>query len=64
MFDKLKEINSRPRPFQFYTAEELWANEHTSKKMLEYHLNEKIDLSSRNKDFIERSVEWIVSFFA
>ena len=63
MFDKLKEINSRPRPFQFYTAEELWANEHTSKKMLEYHLNEKIDLSSRKKDFIERSVEWIVSLF-
>ena len=44
MFDKLKEINSRPRPFQFYTAEELWANEHTSKQMLKYHLNEEIDL--------------------
>jgi SAM-dependent methyltransferase len=63
MFKEIKEINSRPAPFQFYTADELWANEHTSKKMLEYHLNESIDVSSRNMNFIERSVEWIVSHF-
>jgi 2-polyprenyl-3-methyl-5-hydroxy-6-metoxy-1,4-benzoquinol methylase len=63
MLKKLKEINSRPAPFQFYTADELWANEHTSKQMLEYHLNEAIDVSSRNKGFIERSVGWIVSQF-
>lgn len=63
MFKKLKEINSRPVPFQFYTAGELWTNEHTSRKMLEYHLNETIDASSRNKNFIDRSVEWIVSHF-
>ena len=63
MFKELKEINSRPSPFQFYTADELWTNEHTSKQMLEYHLNESIDASSRNKSFIERSVEWIVSHF-
>jgi len=63
MFDKLKEINSRPTPFQFYTAEELWTDDHTSMKMLEYHLNASVDLSSRNKDFIARSVKWIVSHF-
>jgi SAM-dependent methyltransferase len=63
MFKELEEINSRPAPFQFYTAKELWTNEHTSKKMLEYHLNESLDLSSRNKDFIDRSVKWIVSYF-
>ena len=63
LFKELKEINSRPTPFQFYTADELWTNEHTSKQMLEYHLNESIDASSRNKSFIERSVEWIVSHF-
>jgi len=63
MFKELKEINVQPAPFQFYTAEELWTDEHTSKKMLEYHLNESIDASSRNKNFIERSVEWIVSHF-
>ena len=63
MFKELKEITTRPAPFQFYTAYELWTNEHTSKKMLEYHLDETNDLSSRNKDFIECSVEWIVSRF-
>ncbi len=63
MFKELKEINSRPTPFQFYTADELWTNEHTSMKMLEYHLNESVDLSSRNKDFIASSVKWIVSHF-
>ncbi len=63
MFNELTEINSRPEPFQFYTADELWANEHTSKQMLEYHLNEAIDVSSRNKNFIECSTQWIVSQF-
>jgi 2-polyprenyl-3-methyl-5-hydroxy-6-metoxy-1,4-benzoquinol methylase len=63
MFKELKEINSRPSPFQFYTANELWTDEHTSKQMLNYHLNESIDVSSRNKDFIERSEKWIASRF-
>ena len=30
---------------------------------LEFHLNESIDVSSRNKDFIGRSVDWVVSHF-
>ncbi len=63
MYNELKKINVRPEPFQFYTADELWANEHTSKQMLEYHLNEDIDVSSRNSKFIERSVSWIISHF-
>lgn len=63
MFDTLKDINTRPAPFQFYTAEDLWTDEHTSKKMLEFHLNETMDLSSRNAEFIDRSVQWIVSQF-
>ncbi|MCG8549708.1 MAG: class I SAM-dependent methyltransferase [Desulfobacterales bacterium] len=63
MFDILETINQRPEPFQFYTAEDLWTDEHTSMKMLEYHLNESVDLSSRNKEFIDRSVKWIVSCF-
>ena len=63
MYKQLKEINKRPEPFQFYTAEELWANEYTSKKMLEYHLNESIDVSSRNINFINQSVDWISDRF-
>jgi len=63
MFKKLNEINARPAPFQFYTADDLWTNTHTSQQMLKYHLNENIDISSRNKRFIEQSVNWIVSHF-
>jgi len=63
VFKVLQEVNDRPVPFQFYTADELWTNEHTSKHMLKYHLNESVDASSRKKSFIERSVEWIVSHF-
>lgn len=63
MFNKLNKINERPEPYQFYTADELWTNEHISKQMLKYHLNEDIDVSSRNKKFIERSSTWIISHF-
>lgn len=63
MFDEIKEINSKPKPFEFYTANELWTNEHTANVMLEYHLSEDIDLSSRNKAFIERSAQWIIDYF-
>lgn len=64
MFRKLEDINTRPKPFSFYTASDLWTNEHTSKQMLAYHLNPDVNLSSRNADFINRSVDWIVSRFA
>lgn len=63
MFEELEIINIRPKPFEFYTASDLWANEHTSEQMLSFHLNEEIDISSRNAKFIDKSVEWIVSHF-
>ena len=63
MFKSLESINERPKPFEFYTIEELWNDEHTSKQMLKYHLNPDVDLSSRKTAFIDRSVEWIVSRF-
>jgi len=63
MFDDLEKINERPEPFQFYTASDLWTDEHTSAQMLSFHLNEAIDISSRNAEFINRSVEWIASVF-
>lgn len=63
MFNELLEINKRPEPFEYYSASELWTDEHTSQKMLEYHLNESIDVSSRNISFINRSVEWITEHF-
>ena len=63
MFEELERINERPEPFQFYTARDLWTNEHTSKQMLNFHLNEALDVSSRNAEFINRSVEWIANEF-
>ena len=63
MFNELREINEKPKPFEFYTAAELWTNEYTAKQMLQFHLNEDVDAASRNKEFINRSVEWIIDNF-
>ncbi|MFC1983058.1 hypothetical protein ACFLV5_04680 [Chloroflexota bacterium] len=63
MFEELERINTRPKPFEFYTASDLWADDYNSKQMLSFHLNEEIDVSSRNAAFIDRSVEWITSHF-
>jgi len=63
MFEQLEEINTPPEPFEFYTAGDLWTDEHTSKQMLKFHLDGETDVSSRNAAFIERSVGWITSHF-
>ena len=63
MFKKLEEINSRPAPFQFYTADTLWTDNHISKKVIESHLNEDIEVSIQNREFINHSVDWIVTHF-
>jgi hypothetical protein len=43
MFEELKEINSRPGLFEFYTADELWTNEHTAEQMLQYFSPETLE---------------------
>ncbi|MHC4757033.1 MAG: class I SAM-dependent methyltransferase [Planctomycetota bacterium] len=63
MFEELEKINARPEPFEFYTAPDLWTDEHTSNQMLMFHLNENVDLASRNAEFIDRSVQWITAHF-
>jgi len=63
MFKELENINKRPKPFEFYTASDLWTDEYTSKQMLTFHLDEGFDVSSRSTAFIDRSVEWIASHF-
>lgn len=63
MYQTLKRINTLPSPFSAYTAETLWNDPHTSKKMLAYHLDPDIEAASRSKHFIERSVEWIIKHF-
>lgn len=63
MFALLEQINQRPRPFECYTASDLWTDAHTSSRMLAWHLDEKGDIASRNARFIDRSADWIVSRF-
>jgi 2-polyprenyl-3-methyl-5-hydroxy-6-metoxy-1,4-benzoquinol methylase len=63
MFEKIEAINKKPKPFEFYTAAELWTNKHTAEQMLAYHLNDDIEASSRNSAFIEKSVSWIIEKF-
>jgi 2-polyprenyl-3-methyl-5-hydroxy-6-metoxy-1,4-benzoquinol methylase len=63
MFKTLEEINTKPEPFEYYSTKELWTDQYTSEKMLEFHLNDNIDAASRNKAFIERSASWIASRF-
>jgi len=63
MFEELEKINTRPEPFEFYSARDLWTDEHTSEQMLAFHLNEEIDVSSRNVAFIHKSVDWIAARF-
>ncbi len=62
-FEELEAQNSRPLPFEFSTAKDLWTDDHISKKMLSFHLDETLDAASRNAAFIERSIEWIASRF-
>jgi len=63
LFDALQKINEKPEPFQFYTADKLWTDPHIAQKMLEYHLDDSVDLSSRNSKFIDRSVQWMKERF-
>ena len=63
MFGKLKEINRKPEIFELYTADSLWVDEYRSKQMLDFHLNENIDLSSRKIEFINHSSSWIIDHF-
>lgn len=63
MYWELQDINKRPACFELYTAADLWTDEHTSSRMLQFHLNGSIDVASRKTAFIDRSVAWMVSRF-
>ncbi len=59
MYSELNKINNRPGLYTVYSAETLWNDDHISRKMLEYHLDETTELASRNIDFINEAVEWM-----
>jgi 2-polyprenyl-3-methyl-5-hydroxy-6-metoxy-1,4-benzoquinol methylase len=62
-YQEVAEINRRPACFEQYTARDLWTDEHTSSRMLAFHLDGSIDVSSRKTEFIDRSAAWIISRF-
>lgn len=64
MFKELNKINHRPKPFEFYTTPQLWNDPYISSQMLALHLDDTVDLASRNKEFVQKSVDWIVDHFS
>ena len=63
MYETLKNINEKPAVFGTYTADALWTDDHRSQQMLKYHLNETVDVSSRNIAFIDASASWMIDRF-
>ena len=63
LFSALESIVQKPAPFSAYTASELWTDEHTSERMLAFHLDSEIDVSSRRAKFIDDSVSWLTEYF-
>jgi len=63
MFEDLEKIHSRPAPFEFYTAASLWTDDYRAEQMLRFHLDDSIDVSSRNGAFLDRSAAWITQTF-
>lgn len=60
-YRELARVAERPAPFSVYTAEELWTDSHTSQRMLAFHLDPDVDVSSRRHGFIDESIEWMVA---
>lgn len=58
MLDKIFEYLKKPELYSESTSK-FWDDEHISKGLLEAHLNPEWDASSRQHDFIDKSVEWI-----
>jgi len=63
MFAQLEEVNTKIKPFSVRTAAKIWADEHTSQKMLAFHFDDNLNAASRSTSFINRSVSWIVTHF-
>lgn len=62
LFENLKDFTNKPKPFEFYTAAQLWNDPYVSKKMLEAHLDPDLP-ASRSKEFINNSINWIIDHF-
>ena len=63
MYFELKKICERPELWAEYTAESLWTHPDTAPGMLDYHLNNELDIASRKASSIAASVDWIIHRF-
>jgi SAM-dependent methyltransferase len=63
MYNELIKLDERPKPFECYTAKELWDDDHISKKMLEFHLNPEVEPASRKAEAIAKAARWISAEF-
>ena len=59
MFQALRALNERYKPFSVYTTDMLWADPHLSQQMLKYHLDPEGDLASRRSTSIDEIVDWM-----
>ncbi|MEM1412120.1 MAG: methyltransferase domain-containing protein [Pseudomonadota bacterium] len=62
-FAFLERATRKPPVFSVYTAKSLWTDDHTSERMLAFHLNDELDVSSRRSAFIDDSVRWMAERF-
>ncbi|WP_066857462.1 class I SAM-dependent methyltransferase [Halodesulfovibrio spirochaetisodalis] len=63
LFDALITTTHRPEVWSKYTADQLWTDPYVATQMLDYHLNQDVELASRNERFIGNSVRWLDSKF-
>ena len=59
MIEQLKELSHRPEPWSVSTVKELWTRPHLARQMLQYHLSQDTDHSSRRIEVIEATVAWL-----
>ena len=59
VYELLKTLAQRPAPFAVSTIRELWTRPHLAAQMLEHHLSQASEHSSRPIPVIENTVEWI-----
>ncbi len=64
MFEELTDIFTKPKPYQYANPTTLWNDPHISKQMLKFHLDPDNDPASRNKAFLDASVQWLKDTFA
>lgn len=57
-FTQLLNSNTKPKIFSKGTSV-MWTDEHISKQLLDIHLNPDIDLASRKKTSIDKTLDWV-----